>query len=99
MTSARTVSSTPSVIATQREARVVRKRALDVEGVEALDGDDCADLSFHGGYRFVWELISFWSSSVVIDFAGGSLASPAGRKRNHMTPVSDARASVEPAPR
>ena len=78
----------------EREARVVRQRPLDVERVEAFDCDECADWSFHGGYRFVCELMSFCSWSVVIAFLGGSLASPAGRNRNHMTPESDASAIV-----
>ena len=31
----------------EREARVVRQRPLDVEGVEAFDGDQCADRMVH----------------------------------------------------
>ena len=43
----RTVSSTPSVTPTSSKRRVVGQGPLDVEDVEAFDGDECADGAFH----------------------------------------------------
>ena len=46
--SARTVSSTPSVIPRSWKLGVVGQAALHVEGIEPFDGNDCANRGIHG---------------------------------------------------
>src|SRR6185369_13150054 len=80
----------------QLKVGVVRQGPLDVEGVQAFDGNECADGAFHGSY--FCPLIWARSWVLVIDFFGAFFASPAGRRRNHNVPESDARASVWASP-
>ena len=76
------------------EVRVVGHGSLHVEGVQAFDGDECADGLLHGvSYFLSCDVISCWSCWVEIAFFGGFFASPAGRRRNHMDPVSAASAT------
>ena len=91
----RTVSSTTVGHPDELEVRVVGHGSLDVEGVQAFDGDECADwASPWCSYLLSCDVISCWSCCVEIAFFGAFFASPAGRRRNHMDPVSAASASV-----
>src|SRR6185436_15574545 len=77
------------------EVRIVGHGSLHVEGIESFDGDECADGLLHRvAYFFSCDVMSCWSCCVETAFLGGFFASPAGRSRNHMEPVSAASASV-----
>ena len=78
--------------ADELEGGIVGQGPLDVEDVEPLDCDQCADAAFHGP-TYCCPLICARSSALVMALLRRFFASPAGRRRNQSVPESAARPS------